>query len=144
MGQRSISRSVFGVYTSDVQTPQGISLHRFTTTKDQLANVTINPDNVGFCTPNTSCMGSGVLNISQCQLCKYLVHVSVCTSGSLSKIYIQSASVSYLTIWFICLFVHPVHLISLLQLYWVVVLLQRECCNEITYSSPNPNPTFLS
>ena len=32
----------------------------------------------------------------------------------------------------------------LLQLYWAVVLLQRECHNEITYSSPNPNPTVLS
>ena len=36
---------------------------------------------------------------------------------------------------------------SLSQLWWAVVLLQRECRSEIIYSHPNPNPkppTFLS
>ena len=34
-------------------------------------------------------------------------------------------------------------ILSLLQLYWAVVLLQRECCSKITHSPPK-NPTYLS
>ncbi|XP_041376213.1 lysosome membrane protein 2-like [Gigantopelta aegis] len=79
MFSSDICRSVFGVYTSDVKSPQGINLHRFTSTEDQLANKTINPANVGFCTPNTSCMGTGVLNISQCQLLDYF-HIPIVVS----------------------------------------------------------------
>ena len=37
----------------------------------------------------------------------------------------------------------PPKMISLLQLYWVVVFLQCECPNEIIYSCPKPNPNFF-
>ena len=36
-----------------------------------MANATINPANRGFCTPETSCLDNGMLNLSTCQLCKY-------------------------------------------------------------------------
>ena len=33
--------------------------------------------------------------------------------------------------------------LSLLQLYWAVVHIQRECRSEITCSFPNPNPNLF-
>lgn len=72
MFSSDICRSVYGVYSQDVKTPQGIPLHRFLGTPDELANVSVNPDNIGFCTPNnSSCLPSGLLNISNCQIVDY-------------------------------------------------------------------------
>ena len=36
-----------------------------------------------------------------------------------------------------------VYQLFLSQLYWVVVLLQRECNSEIIYFPPNPNSNFF-
>ena len=55
------------MYQKDVKTSQGISLRRYVGTKSELANATVNPDNIGFCTPRTKCLPTGLLNISNCQ-----------------------------------------------------------------------------
>ncbi|KAL4234338.1 Scavenger receptor class B [Mactra antiquata] len=63
-----ICRSVFGIFKSDVQTKQGINLWRFEAPKNYLANASVNPDNVGFCTPDAEhCLGAGLFNGTNCQ-----------------------------------------------------------------------------
>ncbi|KAK7481721.1 hypothetical protein BaRGS_00027094 [Batillaria attramentaria] len=72
MFSSDVCRSVFGVYSEDVKTTQGIPLRRFLGSPLELANVTENPDNIGFCTPDeTKCLPSGLLNISNCQIVDY-------------------------------------------------------------------------
>ncbi|XP_071091359.1 scavenger receptor class B member 1-like [Haliotis cracherodii] len=66
-----VCRSVYGLHSSDVKTTQGIPLHRFTGNQAELGNLTLNPDNIGFCTPQSSCFGTGVLNVSACQSLDY-------------------------------------------------------------------------
>ncbi|XP_046583231.1 lysosome membrane protein 2-like [Haliotis rubra] len=66
-----VCRSVYGLHSSDVKTSQGIPLHRFTGNQAELGNITLNPDNIGFCTPQTNCFGTGVLNVSACQSLDY-------------------------------------------------------------------------
>ncbi|KAK3591350.1 hypothetical protein CHS0354_040311 [Potamilus streckersoni] len=63
-----VCRSVAGVYNGDSLTPQGIKVWRFTAPLNYLQNATVNPDNLGFCTPQNNCLGQGLVNISSCQL----------------------------------------------------------------------------
>ncbi|CAG2214867.1 CD36L2 [Mytilus edulis] len=65
-----ICRSVSGEWTSNVKI-KDISLRRYTAGFMYLANATINPDNIGFCTPESNCMDTGLVNISSCQLIDY-------------------------------------------------------------------------
>ncbi|XP_052060538.1 lysosome membrane protein 2-like [Mytilus californianus] len=65
-----ICRSVSGEWTSNVKV-KDISLRRYTAGFMYLANATINPDNIGFCTPESNCMDTGLVNISTCQLIDY-------------------------------------------------------------------------
>ncbi|KAK3707384.1 hypothetical protein RRG08_034442 [Elysia crispata] len=62
-----ICRSIKGVYKKDVETPQGIKLRRFGGDHRDMLNATENPDNIGFCTPQTNCLPSGLLNSTLCQ-----------------------------------------------------------------------------
>ncbi|XP_077984146.1 lysosome membrane protein 2-like [Glandiceps talaboti] len=62
-----ICRSVYGLYEKDVDV-KGITLKRYTTPPILLGNVTFNPNNVGYCTPNANyCLPGGLLNASNCQ-----------------------------------------------------------------------------
>ncbi|XP_050398543.1 lysosome membrane protein 2 [Patella vulgata] len=61
-----ICRSGFGKYTSDVEIKRQLHLHRYTATAQELANKTLNPDNAGFCTKRSGCLGSGLLDVSVC------------------------------------------------------------------------------
>lgn len=63
-----VCRSVMGQVTADVSTKQGIHLWRYQAPNSYLANATENPDNIGFCTPQSRCLGSGIYNASVCQL----------------------------------------------------------------------------
>ncbi|CAL1526390.1 unnamed protein product [Lymnaea stagnalis] len=62
-----ICRSIRGKYKTDVTIPQGIKLRRFGGDQNDMKNATLNPDNIGFCTPNTSCLPTGLLNSTLCQ-----------------------------------------------------------------------------
>ncbi|XP_076449176.1 lysosome membrane protein 2-like [Babylonia areolata] len=80
MFSSDICRSVYGAYQKDVTAKQSISLRRYVGTAEELANYTANPDNIGFCTPgNNSCLPSGLLNISNCQIVDYF-HIPVVVS----------------------------------------------------------------
>ena len=59
------------------------------------------------------------------------------TKNDITKVVLQYSVVGGFFCWFL---LFNFFLLSLLQLYWAVVLLQRECRSEITYSPPNPNP----
>ncbi|ESO96893.1 hypothetical protein LOTGIDRAFT_159641 [Lottia gigantea] len=61
-----ICRAAYGEYTSNTKTKHGIKLHRYTGTATELANKTINPDNAGFCTKRSGCLGTGLLDLSIC------------------------------------------------------------------------------
>ena len=52
---------------ADVSTKQGIHLWRFQAPDSYLANATENPYNIGFCTPQTKCLGAGIFNATICQ-----------------------------------------------------------------------------
>ncbi|XP_034048053.1 lysosome membrane protein 2c [Thalassophryne amazonica] len=59
-------RSLYTLYEEDV-TVKGIPGYRFTPPSKVFANLTVNPDNAGFCVPAGNCMGSGLLNVSVCK-----------------------------------------------------------------------------
>lgn len=63
-----VCRSVMGKVVEDVSTKQGIHLWRYQAPDSYLSNATENPDNIGFCTPQSKCLGSGIYNASVCQL----------------------------------------------------------------------------
>lgn len=79
MFSSDICRSVFGVYQKTVSTKQDIQLRRFVGSAKELENASANPDNIGFCTPQTKCLPSGLLNISNCQIVDYF-HIPVVVS----------------------------------------------------------------
>jgi len=61
-----ICRSIYGVFVEDVSV-RDIKLRRFGADSTVFANVSTNPDNIGFCTPKESCMPAGLLNTTSCQ-----------------------------------------------------------------------------
>ncbi|OWF39622.1 lysosome membrane protein 2-like [Mizuhopecten yessoensis] len=72
-------RSAGGLYHGDVTSPQGIKLWRYIAPPSYLANATENPDNIGFCTPESKCLNTGMLNISTCQQVDFF-HIPVSVS----------------------------------------------------------------
>ncbi|CAI5666740.1 unnamed protein product [Oreochromis niloticus] len=61
-----LCRSLYTVYEEDV-TVKGITGYRFVPPSSVFANLTVNPDNAGFCVPAGNCLGSGLLNVSVCK-----------------------------------------------------------------------------
>ncbi|XP_022079488.1 lysosome membrane protein 2-like isoform X2 [Acanthaster planci] len=62
-----ICRSISAVYEKETEV-RDISTWRYVGPPEAFANATENPDNAGFCTPNTTfCLPSGLLNVSNCQ-----------------------------------------------------------------------------
>uniref|UniRef100_A0A671RTK7 Lysosome membrane protein 2-like n=1 Tax=Sinocyclocheilus anshuiensis TaxID=1608454 RepID=A0A671RTK7_9TELE len=61
-----LCRSIYAQYESDVSV-RGVPGFRFVPPSEVFANLTINPDNAGFCVPAGNCLGSGLLNVSVCQ-----------------------------------------------------------------------------
>uniref|UniRef100_A0A8C1D0B1 Uncharacterized protein n=1 Tax=Cyprinus carpio carpio TaxID=630221 RepID=A0A8C1D0B1_CYPCA len=61
-----LCRSIYAQYESDVSV-RGVSGFRFVPPSEVFANLTINPDNAGFCVPAGNCLGSGLLNVSTCK-----------------------------------------------------------------------------
>ncbi|KAG8134299.1 putative Lysosome membrane protein [Naja naja] len=45
----------------------GIPTHRFAPPLEIFANISVNPDNAGFCVPAGHCEGSGILNVTGCK-----------------------------------------------------------------------------
>lgn len=66
MFSSDLCRSLYAVYEEDV-TVKGIEGYRFSPPSKVFANVTVNPDNAGFCVPAGNCLGSGLLNVSLCK-----------------------------------------------------------------------------
>lgn len=66
MFSSDLCRSLYALYEEEV-TVKGISGYRFSPPSEVFANVTVNPDNAGFCVPAGNCLGSGVLNVSACK-----------------------------------------------------------------------------
>lgn len=48
-------------------TVKGIPAYRFKAPKEVFANVSVNPDNIGFCVSKKHCMSGGVLNATACK-----------------------------------------------------------------------------
>ncbi|XP_069834348.1 lysosome membrane protein 2 [Dendropsophus ebraccatus] len=66
MFSSDLCRSIFAVYeSSDVV--KGIPVFRFSPPAKVFANISINPDNAGFCVPKGNCLPSGLLNVSMCK-----------------------------------------------------------------------------
>ncbi|CAJ0919617.1 unnamed protein product [Ranitomeya imitator] len=61
-----LCRSIFAVYEAS-DSVKGISVFRFTPPAKVFANVTVNPDNAGYCVPKGNCLPSGLLNVSVCK-----------------------------------------------------------------------------
>ncbi|XP_016325649.1 lysosome membrane protein 2-like [Sinocyclocheilus anshuiensis] len=61
-----LCRSIYAQYESDVSV-RGVPGFRFVPPSEVFANLTINPDNAGFCVPAGNCLGSGLLNASVCK-----------------------------------------------------------------------------
>ncbi|RXN24608.1 lysosome membrane 2-like protein [Labeo rohita] len=59
-------RSIYAQFESEVSV-RGVSGFRFVPPSEVFANLTINPDNAGFCVPAGNCLGSGLLNVSVCK-----------------------------------------------------------------------------
>ncbi|XP_060067923.1 scavenger receptor class B member 1-like, partial [Ylistrum balloti] len=74
-----VCRSAAGMYSKEVTSPQGIKLWRYIAPPSYLANATVNPDNIGFCTPESKCLNTGMLNISTCQQVDFF-HIPVSLS----------------------------------------------------------------
>uniref|UniRef100_A0A8C5P7E6 Scavenger receptor class B member 2 n=1 Tax=Leptobrachium leishanense TaxID=445787 RepID=A0A8C5P7E6_9ANUR len=61
-----LCRSLSAVYDRS-ETVKNIPVYRFTPSASTFANVTLNPDNAGFCVPSGNCLPSGLLNVSKCK-----------------------------------------------------------------------------
>ncbi|XP_058049449.1 lysosome membrane protein 2 isoform X2 [Ahaetulla prasina] len=59
-------RSIYINFEEEL-TVLGIPTYRFTSPLKFFANVSVNPDNAGFCVPAGHCTGAGILNITGCK-----------------------------------------------------------------------------
>ncbi|CAL8321381.1 unnamed protein product [Lota lota] len=66
MFSSDLCRSLYATYVEDI-TVKGLPGYRFVPPSSVFANLTVNPDNAGFCVPKGNCLGSGVLNVSPCK-----------------------------------------------------------------------------
>ncbi|XP_047426322.1 lysosome membrane protein 2c [Mugil cephalus] len=66
MFSSDLCRSLYALYDKEV-TVKGVPGYRFVPPSKVFANVSVNPDNAGFCVPAGNCQGSGVLNVSPCK-----------------------------------------------------------------------------
>ncbi|XP_071769611.1 lysosome membrane protein 2c [Centroberyx gerrardi] len=66
MFSSDLCRSLYALYEEDVSV-KGIPGYRFVPPSKVFANLTVNPDNAGFCVPAGNCLGSGLLNVSGCK-----------------------------------------------------------------------------
>uniref|UniRef100_A0A668AS77 Scavenger receptor class B member 2 n=1 Tax=Myripristis murdjan TaxID=586833 RepID=A0A668AS77_9TELE len=66
MFSSDLCRSLYALYEKDVRV-KGVPGYRFIPPSKVFANLTVNPDNAGFCVPAGNCLGSGVLNVSACK-----------------------------------------------------------------------------
>ncbi|KAM9306780.1 lysosome membrane protein 2c isoform 2-T2 [Pholidichthys leucotaenia] len=66
MFSSDLCRSLYAAYEQDVMV-KGIPSYRFVLPAKVFANLTVNPDNAGFCVPAGNCLGSGLLNVSVCK-----------------------------------------------------------------------------
>ncbi|KAM8938671.1 lysosome membrane protein 2 [Pelodytes ibericus] len=46
---------------------KGVPVYRFTPSSKTFANVSVNPENVGYCVPAGNCLPAGLLNVSNCK-----------------------------------------------------------------------------
>ncbi|KAI4887791.1 hypothetical protein NFI96_005766 [Prochilodus magdalenae] len=65
MFSSDLCRSLYATFESEVSV-LGIPAFRFVPPSEVFANMTVNPDNAGFCTGG-NCLGSGLLNVSVCK-----------------------------------------------------------------------------
>ncbi|XP_072517666.1 lysosome membrane protein 2c [Salminus brasiliensis] len=65
MFSSDLCRSLYATFESELNV-MGIPAYRFVPPSDVFANVTVNPDNAGFCVGGY-CLSSGLLNISVCK-----------------------------------------------------------------------------
>ncbi|XP_078070377.1 lysosome membrane protein 2c [Mustelus asterias] len=61
-----LCRSLYATFEKELGV-KGIPVFRFVLPSEVFANVTVNPENAGFCVPAGNCLGSGVLNVSTCK-----------------------------------------------------------------------------
>ncbi|KAM4635702.1 lysosome membrane protein 2c [Polymixia lowei] len=66
MFSSDLCRSLYALYVDDVSV-KGIPGYRFVPPSKVFADLTVNPENAGFCVPAGNCLGSGLLNVSACK-----------------------------------------------------------------------------
>ncbi|NP_001088246.1 uncharacterized protein LOC495077 [Xenopus laevis] len=66
MFSSDLCRSIYAVYESS-ENIKDISVFRFSPPASVFANVSVNPQNEGFCVPAGNCLPSGLLNVSICK-----------------------------------------------------------------------------
>ncbi|NP_001080106.1 scavenger receptor class B member 2 L homeolog [Xenopus laevis] len=66
MFSSDLCRSIYAVYESS-KNIKDISVFRFSPPASVFANVSVNPQNEGFCVPAGNCLPSGLLNVSNCK-----------------------------------------------------------------------------
>ncbi|XP_075058842.1 lysosome membrane protein 2 [Mixophyes fleayi] len=66
MFSSDLCRSLYAVYETS-KSVKNIAVFRFVPPAKVFANVTVNPDNAGFCVPQGNCLPSGLLNVSRCK-----------------------------------------------------------------------------
>ncbi|KAE8630968.1 hypothetical protein XENTR_v10001036 [Xenopus tropicalis] len=66
MFSSDLCRSIYAVYESS-ENIKDISVFRFSPPASVFANVSVNPQNKGFCVPEGNCLPSGLLNVSICK-----------------------------------------------------------------------------
>ena len=62
----SITRSIYGKAQESVKLLENIQVLKFSPDEYFFANVSVNPDNAGFCTPADNCLPAGLLNLTNC------------------------------------------------------------------------------
>ncbi|XP_075462825.1 lysosome membrane protein 2 [Ascaphus truei] len=66
MFSSDLCRSLYAVYESSANVKK-IPVYRFSPPEMVFANVSVNPNNAGFCVPAGNCLPSGLLNVRKCK-----------------------------------------------------------------------------
>lgn len=66
MFSSDLCRSIYAVYEAS-DSVKGVPVFHFSPPAKVFANLSINPDNAGFCVPKGNCLPSGLLNVSMCK-----------------------------------------------------------------------------